>query len=59
MPAVSLTQMPEYPFDILSGGHADIPDFLQDMKEQNYSDERISLNAGKNWLYAFEKILKK
>ena len=48
-----------YPFDILSGGHADIPDFLQDMKEHNYSDERISLIAGKTWLYAFEKILKK
>ena len=30
-----------------------------DMKEHNYSDERISLIAGKNWLYAFEKILKK
>lgn len=30
-----------------------------DMKEHNYSDERISLLAGKNWLYAFEKILKK
>ena len=29
-----------------------------DMKEHNYSDERISLLAGKNWLYAFEKILK-
>ena len=46
-------------FGILSGGHADIPDFLLDMKEHNYSDERISLLAGKNWLYAFEKILKK
>ena len=51
--------MPEFPFDILSGGHADIPDFLQNMKKHNYSDERISLIAGKNWLYAFEKILKK
>lgn len=30
-----------------------------DMKEHNYSDERISLLSGKNWLYAFEKILKK
>ena len=30
-----------------------------DMKEHNYSDERISLLAGKNWLYAFGKILKK
>lgn len=30
-----------------------------DMKEHNYSDERISLLAVKNWLYAFEKILKK
>lgn len=29
------------------------------MKEHNYSDERISLLAGKNWLYAFKKILKK
>jgi len=29
------------------------------MKEHNYSDERISLLSGKNWLYAFEKILKK
>ena len=57
--AQDLSLMPEYPFDILSGGHADIPDFLLDMKEHNYSDERISLLAGKNWLYAFEKILKK
>ena len=30
---------------------------VPDMKEHNY--ERISLLAGKNWLYAFEKILKK
>ena len=30
-----------------------------DMKEHNYSDERISLLAGKNWLYAFEKNPKK
>ena len=57
--AQDLSLMPEFPFDILSGGHADIPDFLQNMKEHNYSDERISLLAGKNWLYAFEKILKK
>ena len=28
------------------------------MKEHNYSDERISLLARQNWLYAFEKILK-
>ena len=50
--------MPEYPFDILSGGHKDIPNFLQDLKNHNYSDERLSLLAGENWLQAFEKILK-
>lgn len=56
--AGDLSKMPEYPFDILSGGHKDIPGFLQDLKNHNYSDELISLLAGENWLQAFEKILK-
>ena len=32
---------------------------LLEKEEHNCSDERISLLSGKNWLYAFEKILKK
>lgn len=54
-----LSKMPEYPFDILSGGHKDIPDFLQDLKKHNYSENRISLIAGENWIQTFQKILKK
>ncbi len=46
-------------FDLLSDVAVRRKNGVQNMKEHNYSDERISLLAGKNWLYAFEKILKK
>ena len=46
-------------FDLLTDVAVRRKNGVLDMKEHNYSDERISLLAGKNWLYAFEKILKK
>lgn len=46
-------------FDFLTDVAVRRKNGMPDMKEHNYSDERISLLAGKNWLYAFEKILKK
>ena len=45
-------------FDLLTDVAVRRKNGVLDMKEHNYSDERISLLAGKNWLYAFEKILK-
>lgn len=46
-------------FDLLTDVAVRRKNRVLDMKERNYSDERISLLAGKNWLYAFKKILKK
>ena len=46
-------------FDLLTDVAVRRKNGVPDMKEHNYADERISLLAGKNWLYAFEKILKK
>lgn len=46
-------------FDLLTDVAVRRKNGMPDMKEHNYSNERISLLAGKNWLYAFEKILKK
>ncbi len=46
-------------FDLLTDVAVRRKNGVLDMKEHNYSDERIFLLAGKNWLYAFEKILKK
>lgn len=51
-----LKKLPEYPFDILSGSHADIPDFLQKLKQHQYSDECISRISGENWIQTFKKI---
>ena len=45
-------------FDLLTDVAVRCKNGVLDMKEHNYSDERISLLAGKNWLYAFKKILK-
>ena len=52
-----LEKMPEFPFDILSGAHKDIPDFLQQLKQHHYSDTQISKIAGENWIHTFKKIL--
>ena len=46
-------------FDLLTDVAVRRKNGVLDMKEHNYSDERISLLARKNWLYAFKKILKK
>ena len=41
-------------FDLLTDVVVRRKNGVLDMKEHNYSDERISLLAGKNWLYAFK-----
>lgn len=52
-----LRQMPEYPFDILSHSHADIPDFLEKLKQHQYSSTRISRICGENWIQTLKRIL--
>ncbi len=46
-------------FDLLTDVAVRRKNGVPDMKEHNYSDERISMLAGKNLIYAFEKIIKK
>ena len=51
-----LEKMPAYPFDILSGAHADIPAFLEHLRKTGYSKARIDKIAGENWIRTFRSI---
>ena len=54
----STDQMPERPFDILSGAHEDLPAFLDHLRQHGYTESHLTKLAGENWLHTFRHILK-
>ena len=54
----STDQMPERPFDILSGAHEDLPAFLDHLRQHGYTESHLAKLAGENWLHTFRHILK-
>jgi len=54
----STDQMPERPFDILSGAHENLPAFLDHLRQHGYTESHLAKLAGENWLHTFRHILK-
>ena len=54
----STDQMPERPFDILSGAHEDLPAFLDHLRQHRDTESHLAKLAGENWLHTFRHILK-